>query len=130
MHSSHPSPRASGSILMPVQDDECVADTVRRFGGFVAKYVGDRVLVYFGYSQAHEDDAERAVRQGLELVATVADLKTHTRRCIRASEAPSPGIVKQRSYRCPNTCGIVTMPPRARGRRVKLRGFGSVTIGA
>jgi class 3 adenylate cyclase len=44
---------------------KCVADTVHRFGGFVAKYMGDGVLIYFGYPQAHEDDAERAVRAGL-----------------------------------------------------------------
>jgi class 3 adenylate cyclase/predicted ATPase len=50
---------------------KCVADTVRHFGGFVAKYMGDGVLVYFGYPQAHEDDAERAVRTGLELIAAV-----------------------------------------------------------
>jgi class 3 adenylate cyclase len=56
---------------------KCVAETVQRFGGFVAKYMGDGVLIYFGYPQAHEDDAERAVRAGLELVATVAALKTH-----------------------------------------------------
>ena len=56
---------------------KCVAETVRRFGGFVAKYMGDGVLVYFGYPEAHEDDAERAVRAGLELVAAVAGLKTH-----------------------------------------------------
>jgi class 3 adenylate cyclase len=50
---------------------------VARFGSFVAKHVGDGVLVYFGYPQAHEDDAERrAVRAGLELVAAVAALKT------------------------------------------------------
>ena len=54
---------------------KCVADTVRRFDGFVAKYMGDGVLVYFGYPQAHEDDAERAVRAGLELVEAVAALK-------------------------------------------------------
>ncbi len=54
---------------------KCVADTVRRFGGFVAKYMGDGVLVYFGYPQAHEDDAERAVRAGLELVGAVSALK-------------------------------------------------------
>ena len=48
---------------------KCVADTVARFDGFVAKYMGDGVLVYFGYPEAHEDDAERAVRAGLELVA-------------------------------------------------------------
>jgi class 3 adenylate cyclase len=57
---------------------KCVAETVQRFGGFVAKYMGDGVLIYFGYPQAHEDDAERAVRAGLELVAAVSDLKTHT----------------------------------------------------
>ena len=50
---------------------------MQRFGGFVAKYMGDGVLVYFGYPQAHEDDAERAVRAGLELVAAVTSLKTH-----------------------------------------------------
>ena len=37
-----------------------VADMVGRFDGFVAKYMGDGVLIYFGYPQAHEDDAERA----------------------------------------------------------------------
>jgi class 3 adenylate cyclase len=55
---------------------KCVAETVQRFGGFVAKYMGDGVLVYFGYPQAHEDDAERAVRAGLELIAAVPGLKT------------------------------------------------------
>ena len=54
----------------------CVAETVRRFGGFVAKYMGDGVLVYFGYPQAHEDDAERAVRAGLEAIAAVRGLKS------------------------------------------------------
>ena len=55
---------------------KCVAETVGRFGGFVAKYMGDGVLVYFGYPQAHEDDAERAVRAGLELAAAVGALNT------------------------------------------------------
>ena len=54
---------------------KCVAETVRRFGGFVAKYMGDGALVYFGYPQAHEDEAERAVRAGLELIAAVTTLK-------------------------------------------------------
>jgi class 3 adenylate cyclase len=56
---------------------KCVAETVGRYGGFVAKYMGDGALVYFGYPQAHEDDAERAVRAGLDLVAAVGALKTH-----------------------------------------------------
>ena len=41
---------------------KCVVETVHRFDGFVARYMGDGVLLYFGYPRAHEDDAERAVR--------------------------------------------------------------------
>jgi len=54
---------------------KCVAETMQRFGGFVAKYMGDGVLVYFGYPHAHEDDAERAVRARLELIQAVGGLK-------------------------------------------------------
>jgi class 3 adenylate cyclase len=53
-----------------------VADTVARFGGFVAKYMGDGVLVYFGYPEAHEDDAERAARAGLAVIDAVGRLTT------------------------------------------------------
>jgi class 3 adenylate cyclase/predicted ATPase len=52
-----------------------VADVVGNLDGFVAKYMGDGVLVYFGYPRAHEDDAERAVRAGLEVVYAVARLE-------------------------------------------------------
>jgi class 3 adenylate cyclase len=52
----------------------CVADTVARFAGFVAKYMGDGVLIYFGYPEAHEDDAERAVRAGLSVIDAVGRL--------------------------------------------------------
>jgi class 3 adenylate cyclase/predicted ATPase len=54
-----------------------VAETVMQFDGFVAKYMGDGVLVYFGYPQAHEDNPERAVRAGLALVENVRRLDTH-----------------------------------------------------
>jgi hypothetical protein len=54
----------------------CVADTVACSAGFVAKYMGDGVLVYFGYPEAHEDDAERAVRAGLAVIETVGRLAT------------------------------------------------------
>ena len=53
-----------------------VADTVGRFGGFVAKYMGDGVLIYFGYPEAHEDDAERAARAGLAVIDAVGRLAT------------------------------------------------------
>jgi len=52
----------------------CVTEIVEGFGGFVARYMGDGVLVYFGYPQAHEDDAERATRCGLALVDRVLQL--------------------------------------------------------
>ena len=50
----------------------CVADAVAPFAGFVAKYMGDGVLVHFGYPEAHEDDAERAVRAGLAVIGSKA----------------------------------------------------------
>ena len=56
---------------------KCVAETVHRFGGFVAADMGDGVLAYFGYPEAHEDDAEWAVRAGLEMLAAVRRIKTH-----------------------------------------------------
>jgi len=54
----------------------CCSELVERNGGFVAKYMGDGVLAYFGYPQAHEHDAERAVQAGLALVEAVPKLKT------------------------------------------------------
>ena len=53
-----------------------VTDTVSRFGGFVAKYMGDGVLIYFGYPEAHEDDAERAARAGLAVIEAIGQLAT------------------------------------------------------
>ena len=71
---ANPDPEDLREIISSYQ--KCVAETVQRFGGFVAKYMGDGVLIYFGYPQAHEDDAGRAVRAGLDLVAAVGALKT------------------------------------------------------
>lgn len=53
---------------------KCAADVVTRFGGYVAKYMGDGVLLYFGYPEAHEADAENAVRAALTLTEAVAKL--------------------------------------------------------
>jgi class 3 adenylate cyclase len=68
--------RASGKIVLTVVVSE--DELVQRFGGYVAKYMGDGVLVYFGYPQAHENDAERAVRAALELIQAVGGLKSST----------------------------------------------------
>jgi class 3 adenylate cyclase/predicted ATPase len=72
---------------------KCVAEVVPRCGGFVARYVGDGVLVYFGYPQAHEDDAERAVRTALELVARISELETHAQLQARVGIATGRVIV-------------------------------------
>ncbi len=53
---------------------EICSEIIGRYDGHIAKYIGDGLLVYFGYPQAHEDDAQRAVRAGLEIVAGVAGL--------------------------------------------------------
>ncbi len=56
--------------ILSAYNNACAA-MIGRFGGFVAKYMGDGVLAYFGYPQAHEDDAARAVRAGLAMVQEV-----------------------------------------------------------
>jgi class 3 adenylate cyclase/tetratricopeptide (TPR) repeat protein len=71
---------------------KCVAETVRPFGGFVAKYMGDGVLIYFGYPQAHEDDAERAVRAGLASIDTVGRLDLGSAR-LQARVGIATGLV-------------------------------------
>jgi class 3 adenylate cyclase/predicted ATPase len=71
----------------------CVAAAVRRFDGFVAKYMGDGVLVYFGFPRAHEDDAERAVRAGLDIVAAVGRLRAPAIRKLQARIGIATGLV-------------------------------------
>ncbi|MFO1056416.1 MAG: AAA family ATPase [Dongiaceae bacterium] len=66
-------PEDLGEVMAAYQG--CVAAAVAPFGGFVAKYLGDGALVYFGYPRAEEDDAERAVRAGLALAAAVRGLR-------------------------------------------------------
>jgi TOMM system kinase/cyclase fusion protein len=60
------------------------ATVIRRFDGHLAKYIGDGLLIYFGYPQAHEDDASRAVRAGLEIAAEIQHLNARLRQTVRA----------------------------------------------
>jgi len=71
----------------------CVDETISQFGGSVAQYMGDGVVVYFGYPRAHEDDAEQAVRAGLELVAAVGRLRTRIPQRIRVGIATGLVVV-------------------------------------
>src|SRR5215467_11008191 len=70
-----------------------VADTVGRFDGFVAKYMGDGVLIYFGYPQAHEDDAERAVGAALAVIEAVGRLSAREDRRGRLGNATGLVVV-------------------------------------
>ena len=84
-------PEDLGEVITAYREN--VTNTVRRFGGFVAKYMGDGVLVYFGYPQASEDDAERAVRAGLQLVTAVRALKTRPGTELQAHVGIATGLV-------------------------------------
>jgi class 3 adenylate cyclase/tetratricopeptide (TPR) repeat protein len=72
---------------------ETCAETVRSFDGFVAKYMGDGILVYFGYPRAHENDAERAVRTGLAVVEAVKRLAMPTGEALAVRIGISTGLV-------------------------------------
>jgi class 3 adenylate cyclase len=72
---------------------QCVADTVTRFAGFIAKYMGDGVLVYFGYPEAHEDDVEQAVRAGLAVIDAVGRLAAPERLNVRLGIASGLVVV-------------------------------------
>jgi len=71
----------------------CCAEQIAKVGGFVAKYMGDGVLAYFGYPQAHEDDAERAARAGLALIGAVSQLSTPEPLQVRIGIGTGPVIV-------------------------------------
>src|SRR5713226_9571758 len=59
------------------------ADQIQRFEGYLARYVGDGLLVYFSYPQAHEDDAQRAIRVGLGIVAALPALNTRVQQTVK-----------------------------------------------
>jgi class 3 adenylate cyclase/predicted ATPase len=71
----------------------CCAEQINKTGGFVARYLGDGVLAYFGYPRAHEHDAERAVHAGLGLVEAVAKLRTAVGVHLRVRVGIATGLV-------------------------------------
>jgi predicted ATPase/class 3 adenylate cyclase len=71
----------------------CCTELIERSGGFVAKYMGDGVLAYFGYPGAHEDDAERAAQAGLALVEAVPELETLAGVPLRVRVGIATGLV-------------------------------------
>ena len=72
--------------------DAC-SGAIARYDGFVAKFMGDGVLAYFGFPRAHEEDAERAVRAGLDIAAVVAKLETPANENLKVRVGIATGIV-------------------------------------
>jgi class 3 adenylate cyclase/predicted ATPase len=89
--SSRLDPEDMGQVIRAYQD--CCVDVVKRWDGHIAKFMGDGVLVYFGYPQAHEDDAERAVRAGLELTGAVGRLAVPSGETLGARVGIATGLV-------------------------------------
>ena len=100
----------------------CAEETVSRFGGNVAQYMGDGILVYFGYPHAHEDDAEQAVRAGLELITAVTGLKTRVPQQLRVGIATGLGDAGNLTPR------IVGEPPTPAARLQSLAKPNTVVI--
>ena len=84
-------PEDMGQVIHVFQ--QCCARVVTRWEGHIAKYIGDGVLAFFGFPRAHEDDAERAVRAGLELTAAVARLSTGDGTPLAARVGIATGLV-------------------------------------
>ena len=90
-------PEEFRDIILAYQ--EACTKVIERFGGVIARYFGDGMLVYFGYPQAHEDDAERAVRAGLGVVESIEKLsgdlgkKKNIELAVRVGIATGPVVV-------------------------------------
>ena len=90
-------PEVYGEVVRAYQHTSTAV--IARFDGYIAQYLGDGLLVYFGYPQAHEDDAARAVRAGLEITAAIAKLVPFPlagEHVLRASEGGQDDGVKER----------------------------------
>jgi predicted ATPase len=103
---------------------------VRRFGGFVARYSGDGALVYFGYPEAHEDDPERAVRAGLEVIAALSTINASASLQVRIGVAT--GLVVVGDLMAPGETqehGIVGETPNLAARLQGIAEPNTVVIG-
>lgn len=108
----------------------CATEIVGRYDGFVAKYMGDGVLVYFGYPQAHEEDAERAVRAGLAVVEAVDRLDAAGEHlAVRIGIATGLVVVGDIiGTGEAEECSVVGETPNLAARLQELAGSGTVVI--
>ncbi len=107
----------------------CIAETVAGFDGFVARHHGDGAVVYFGYPQAHEDDAERAVQASLAIVQAVAALPTKEKLSARVGVATGVALVGDMSDSAiSEEHGILGDTPNLAARLQSLAQPGAVII--
>ena len=110
----------------------CCAEIVGRWGGHVAKYMGDGVLAYFGWPKAHEDEAERAVRAGLELNAAIGRLQAGDSSSLAARVGIATGLVmvgELIGVGAAREEAVVGQTPNLAARLQTLAAPGSVVIG-
>jgi len=110
---------------------QCCAEIIDRFDGHVANFMGDGVLAYFGYPQAHENDAERAVRAGLDLVEAIDRLRPHGDLIIRSRIGIATGEVvvgELGSGSASDKDAVVGETPNLAARLQALAGSGCVVI--
>ena len=106
-------------------------EVITAAGGHVARYVGDGLLAYFGYPQAHEDDPERAIRAGLELVSAVSRLELKLKEPIQVRVGIATGVVVVSSGKGENAsqeAGVVGVTPNLAARLQAIAGPGQVVV--
>ena len=94
-------------------------EVIQRYDGHIAQHLGDGLLVYFGYPVAHEDDAARAVRAGLEIIAAIQKKVPSPWKDTAGEILPVPPLPKEGTQK----------PPLEKGAARSAGGFGSVEAG-
>jgi class 3 adenylate cyclase/predicted ATPase len=110
---------------------DCCKEVIERWGGHVAEFLGDGAVIYFGWPTAHEDDAERAVRAALELVAAVARLPVGSDSTLSSRAGIATGLVMvgdTKSEALAHREGVVGETPNLAARAQALAGPGTVVI--
>ena len=110
---------------------DCCKEVIERWGGHVAEFLGDGAVIYFGWPTAHEDDAERAVRATLELVAAVARLPVGSESTLSSRAGIATGLVmvgETKSDALAHREGVVGETPNLAARAQALAEPGAVVI--
>jgi class 3 adenylate cyclase len=108
------------------------ASVMPTYDGFITEFRGDGILAYFGYPRAHEDDAERAVRAGLDIIAALKRLKTHVAEplAVRIGIATGLVVVGQSGEGALREHAVVGDTPNVAARLQVLAEPGTIVIGA